>query len=211
MGDNVYGVEFSVSGNFLYATSYDVSCKLAQFNISLATLPLILASKTPLSATDDLYGLQMGPDGKIYLSRSFTSQFLGVINNPDIAGSGCNYVENGLDLDPFFMGVNGALSLPSFMQTYLKLAAGATCLSTEIAENSSEIFVPIYPNPTCNEFTINASSLLDISVYDYTGKLIEQHNNISSVIHFGKEYSKGIYFVKLKVGNNWKSYKIVKS
>ena len=123
MGDNVYGVEFSMSGNYLYVTSYFTSCKLAQFNISLATLPLILASKAPLSATDDLYGMQMGPDSKIYVSRSFSSQFIGVINNPEVSGFGCNYVDNGLDLDPFFMGVNGALSLPSFMQTYLKLAS----------------------------------------------------------------------------------------
>src|ERR1043165_5379805 len=35
MGDNVYGVEFSPSGNLLYVTCYDVACKLAQLNVSL--------------------------------------------------------------------------------------------------------------------------------------------------------------------------------
>ena len=212
MSDHVYGVEFSASGNFLYATSYFSSCKLAQFDISLATLPLILASKIPLSVTDDLYGLQLGLDSKIYLSRSFTSQYLGVINNPEVSGFGCNYVENGLDLDPSFMGVNGALSLPGFMQSYLKLATGATCLTTEIVENNLMNSNPVYPNPTTNEFAIDFLSPESIiSVYDYTGKLVEKFKNIKSDFHFGKEYEKGVYFVSVKIGEQTNVFKIVKT
>lgn len=211
MSDNVYGVEFSPSGTYLYATSYFTSCKLAQFDISLATLPLILASKVPLSATDDLYGLQLGPDGKIYLSRSFGTPFLGVINNPEVSGFGCNYVENGLDLDPSFFGVNGALSLPSFMQTYLKLALGVTCIKTEISENESEISNPVYPNPTTDEFTIDCSNKdALVTIYDCTGKLIAQHQNVNSNFSFGKEYAKGIYFVNVILNGEFKSVKIVK-
>ena len=212
MSDNVYGVEFSPSGNFLYVTSYFSSCKLAQFDISLATLPLILASKVPLSATDDLYGLQLGPDGKIYLARSFATPFLGVINNPEVAGFGCNYVENGLDLDPFFMGVNGALSLPSFMQSYLKLATGATCLTTEISESNLEISYSVYPNPSASEFSIDGSHKdIQISIYDCLGKLIEQHQHINSVFVFGKNYSKGVYFVNVIDKKGTKSVKILKT
>ena len=211
MGDNVYGVEFSMSGNYLYVTNYFISCKLAQFNISLATLPLILASKTPLSATDDLYGLQMGPNSKIYLARSFGTPYLGVINNPEVAGSGCNYVENGLDLDPSFMGVNAALSLPSFMQTYLQLAAGVPCLATGVSENPVEILNPIYPNPSANDFTMDCSSAsAAVTIYDYTGKLIEQYSNANSILHFGKEYAKGIYFVNVVVGENVSTQKVLK-
>ena len=211
MSDNVYGVEFSKSGNFLYVTSYFVSCKLAQFNISLATLPLILASKTPLSATDDLYGLQLGPNGKIYLARSFGTSYLGVINNPDVAGSGCNYVENGYDLDPGFMGVNGALSLPSFMQSYLKVATGATCLTTEINESEPENIVTVYPNPSANEFKVDISTGgAVISVYDYTGKLIEQKELINPSFSFGKDYRSGIYLVNIKIGKEIQTKKVIK-
>ncbi len=210
MSDNVYGVEFSPSGNYLYVTSYFSSCKLAQFDISLATLPLILASKVPLSATDDLYGLQLGPDGKIYLSRSFATPFLGVINNPEVSGFGCNYVENGLDLDPLFMGANGALSLPSFMQTYLKLATEATCLSTEITESKLIDLISVYPNPTNNNFSIDCSRAnASVSIYDYLGKLIDRKENINSVFSFGSEYAKGVYFVYVISDKN--SIKIIKA
>lgn len=210
MSDNVYGVEFSPSGNFLYVTSYFSSAKLSQFNISLATLPLILASKTPLSATDDLYGLQLGPDGKIYVARSFATPYLGVISNPDIAGSGCNYSDLGLDLDPSFMGVNGALALPAFMQTYLKSATGVTCLSTGIEGAVTEDFNLIYPNPSANEFRIELSNGLLVAVYDYTGKLIEQQRNVNSVFAFGKEYTNGIYFVNIVTEKGSSTQKVVK-
>lgn len=211
MGDNVYGVEFSPSGNYLYVTSYFSSAKLSQFDISLATLPLIVASKVPLSATDDLYGLQLGPDGKIYLARSFATPFLGVINNPEASGFGCNYVENGLDLDPLFMGVNGALSLPGFMQTYLKLALGVTCLTTEINDNGLTDQTLVYPNPSANEFTIDLSNKdAFVSVYDHTGKLISSHQHINSDFSFGKEYARGIYLVNVIVNGEFKTTKIVK-
>lgn len=211
MSDNVYGVEFSASGTYLYVTSYLSTAKLSQFNITLATLPLIMASKVPLSATDDLYGLQLGPDGKIYVSRSFSSQYLGVINNPEVSGFGCNYVDNGLDLDPLFFGVNGSLSLPSFMQTYLKLATGATCLTTGISDNDLNNSNPIYPNPSTNEFSINLSNKdATILIYDVVGKLIETHQNVNSVFSFGKEYSKGIYFVNVVFEDITRTYKVIK-
>jgi len=60
-----------------------------------------------LSATPDIYALQMASDKKIYVCRSF-SPFLGVINDPSVPGTGCNYIDNGVDLDPNFMGNTSA-------------------------------------------------------------------------------------------------------
>lgn len=214
MPDHVYGVEFSKSAQLLYITCYDVSAKLSQFDISRPTLPLILASKTPLSITDDLYGLQMGPDGKIYLSRSFGSSFLGVINEPDTAGTGCNYVENGLDIDPGFMGVNAGLTLPGFMQSYLKTATGATCpVSTGIQQLASKDVLAVYPNPSSTEFTIDLSASAvpaQLRVYDPAGRLVEAYAGISTVFSFGKAYAKGIYLVTVQEGNEIRNYKVVK-
>ena len=67
---------------------------------------------------------------------------LSVISSPNIAGSACNYSDNGFDLDPGAMGVNGALALP---------ASGINEANTEI-ENQ------VYPNPAAIEFSIDLSS-----------------------------------------------------
>jgi hypothetical protein len=205
-------VEFSKSSELLYITSYDGTGTLCQYNISLPTAPQILASRVGLSATDYLYGLQMGPDGKIYVARSFGTNFLGVINFPETVGFSSNYVDSGIDLDPDFMGVNGGLSLPGFMQTYLKVATGAVCPLTGIEENNTENSIVVYPNPSGNEFTIDLSSnhaeLLQI--FDYSGRSIEEHTNVNSVFTFGKEYAKGVYFVRTISGAQTQVHRVIK-
>ena len=98
------------------------------------------------------------------------------------------------------------------MQTYLKTATGATCPATDIAENSDIEGNPIFPNPSFGEFTFqfNANEKSQISIYESTGKKVEEFNSSSTVIHFGKEYAKGIYFIMYTNGVEVKSFKIVK-
>lgn len=213
MPGHVYGVELSPNSQFLYASCYDVSAKFAQYDLSQSTPALILASVIPLSNWDDMYGVQMGPDGKIYVSRSFGTSFLGVVNDPDSANVACNYNDNGVDLDPGFMGVNAGLTLPGFMQSYLKVATGTVCpVTTGINEAAANDGLLIYPNPSASMFTIDLSkgAAGQVIIYDYTGKLIEAHNEVSGVFTFGKEYVKGVYLVNVRRGNEMKNYKVVK-
>lgn len=212
MTGHVYGVEFSKSSDLLYVSCYDPSCTLAQYNISLATPALILASKTPLSATADLYALQFAPDGKIYVSRSFGSQYLGVINAPETPGAACNFSDTGLDLDPTFSGVNGAIGLPSFCQDFLKVNVICTPPSA-INKNDPKKVDPIFPNPSNDGFSIDLSNVngsAQIFVYDASGKMVETITNTSTVVQFGKNYVKGIYFVNVIVGENQQGQKVVK-
>jgi hypothetical protein len=206
MSYHTYGVEFSKTSDLLYVTSYDPGSTLNQFNITLGTQPLIFASKTGLSTTPDLYALQMGPDGKIYVAESFGSPFLGVINNPDVIGTGANYSDNGILLDPNGNGVMGGLGLPSFTQDYLK--QGAVC-TVGINENSEES-VKIFPNPGKDIFTIESTQDLMISIYDYTGKLIEQKETKNSGFSFGENLTSGVYFVSCLNGSSVHTFKIVK-
>ena len=54
----------------------------------------------------------MGLDGKIYGSQTFTS-FLAAINNPDVAGVGCNFTPNAVSLS----GRIAQGGLPNFIQS----------------------------------------------------------------------------------------------
>ena len=211
-GDHVYGVEFSKSSQLLYISSYDNTGTICQYNLSAGSPSAIVASRVGLSATDYLYGMQMGPDGKIYVARSFGTSFLGVINSPETVGFSANYNDYGIDLDPGFMGVNGGLSLPGIMQTYLKTATGAVCTTTGISENDHETTAVIYPNPSSAEFTIDLSNhpAALLQVFDYSGKCVQRQSNVSTVFTFGKEYAKGIYLVQLISGTQTKTYRILK-
>lgn len=99
---NAWGVEFSPNGHVLYISRW-IGSALWQVNLLAGNAAAIQASTysvgTPTGPNPTYKSayLKRGPDGKIYLAK-WTSSFLGVVNNPDVLGSGCNYVDNGLNL-----------------------------------------------------------------------------------------------------------------
>jgi hypothetical protein len=82
-----YGLEFSPDGNQLYMSEYKSSsstpARLFQYNISTNTVvgsPVQYWSQTVNEIKGG--GLKLGPDGKIYVTQSFTDK-VGVISDPD--------------------------------------------------------------------------------------------------------------------------------
>lgn len=108
----IYGCEFSPDGKILYG-----GCNqglLLQWNLCAGTLAQIQASRTIISNAGPFIGsLQTGPDGKIYVARNATS--LSVINNPSVAGTGCNYQ----DLSVPLAGRISRMGLPNFASYYV--------------------------------------------------------------------------------------------
>ena len=112
---SVYGVEFSKNGEILYVSK--TSGELGQYDLLAGTGAGILASKINLGTVSPSFGgcLQMAPDDKIYLGRGNLSTKLGVISNPNILGTGCNFNPTGFSLNN---GVRARFGLPNFAQTY---------------------------------------------------------------------------------------------
>lgn len=113
--EGAYSVEFSPSGNVLYATS-EIPFKLFQFDLTSGNAATINASRLdiptiPLGGSY-IGGLQLGPDGKIYMTRN-TCGWLGVINDPNVAGFGCNYADSGI----FLNGASCIYGLPNLNQS----------------------------------------------------------------------------------------------
>jgi gliding motility-associated-like protein len=121
-----YGLEFAPGGKLLYVTANDFesdSSFLYQFDISSGNAATILASRQTISASvlNNIGNIQAGPDGKLYVSF-FGYTHLGVINNPDVPGTGCNFVRQGVSLNPTATryAMNG---LPTFMVSIFNPAA----------------------------------------------------------------------------------------
>ncbi len=115
--DNPYGVEFSPDNTKLYVSTESSPHFLYQYDLSAGTPADVIASETVISNGIDFLGaLQLGPDGKMYISRNSNS-FLAVINNPNGLGAACNYVQNGVNLS----GRVGWLGLPNFVTTFLNV------------------------------------------------------------------------------------------
>ena len=146
-GINPYGVEFSAKSKKLYVTTNlfrndDVSLGslLIQFDLKSAN---IIGSKTTINSSTNVAGaLQLALDEKIYRSGypsgNDSSDKLSVINNPELDGSNCNYLQNEIHLG----GKKAKLGLPPFITSLFLYAFNYefNCLgeSTHFYSNSVE-------------------------------------------------------------------------
>lgn len=103
-GDYMYSIEFSPNGKLLYAMA-EFGFELLQFDASLGTATQIANSLQRIGDAGQGLSMQLGPDNKIYAASGTNEP--GIINNPDVYGSGCNYVETP-NRDVFVI----AMSLP---------------------------------------------------------------------------------------------------
>lgn len=110
-----YGVEFSPSGNIVYISTWNNN--IFQYDLNANN---IASTETELWLGGNfislLGALQLGPDKKIYIAN-YDRNFLCVINNPDIIGSGCDFQYNTISLG---QGTS-LLGLPQFIQSYFNV------------------------------------------------------------------------------------------
>jgi len=113
-------VEFSYDGTKLYGSFSGNSAgpysKILQFDLNEGTADKILASVVTIDSNTSgwaVYDMQIGPDHKIYTSVP-EYQYLGVINNPNVKGTDCNFVRDGVDL----LGRYCSYGLPDFLYDY---------------------------------------------------------------------------------------------
>lgn len=155
-----YGVEFSPNSRLLYVHSsndfFDFSdpsnnndpsnhaSTLTQFDLS----EFDVQSTEVTIETRQLFrgALQLGPDGKIYraLSTSYSlgQSYLGVIENPNIVGSGCNYNHNAINLTPF----NSSQGLPPFIASFFNteidiIKNGVSSINLELCDGDTYTLV----------------------------------------------------------------------
>lgn len=108
-----FDVEFSPDSKLVYLTN-PYRKKLYQAECTLASVAAIEASFVTFSTPFSYYGIQIAPDEKIYLINIGTT--LGVIANPTIKGTGCQYQDNIISLAPSsgFLGSIAYLNDESF-------------------------------------------------------------------------------------------------
>jgi len=204
---HVYGIEFSENSSRLYVSNYDANATLVQYDLTLGTAALIKASKTTLSTTPDIYSLQLANNGKIYAAVSF-NQFLAVINNPNTVGTGCSYVDQGLDLDPGSNGTTSGLGLPGFVQSYFKISL----CTTGIDEAKEIAAASIYPNPFKEQINVllNISTEALVTIYTPEGKTVLSETITGGKLFNTASFAKGMYFVNVKTINGENNFKVVK-
>lgn len=109
-----YGLEFSPNSQKLYLGRLKQNPEIYQVDLNAGSPSAIINSAVLVgNSTFETGALQLGPDGKIYITFDYHN-YLGVINNPNASGVQCNFVHNGVSL----AGRLGRLGLPTFIQSY---------------------------------------------------------------------------------------------
>lgn len=109
-GDQPYGAEFSPNSELLYI-SLQIGSQVYQYDMNAAD---IRASEKLIANTPTFLGaLQLGPNNKIYIAN-YESNNLGVINDPNVLGVGCDLQPSAVDLG----GKQSNVGLPAFNQSF---------------------------------------------------------------------------------------------
>jgi len=164
---SAYGVEFSPDGSRLYVCT-DSFNSLYQYDLSSGNPAVIINSLLTVGTISGGAGsLQLGPDGKIYIAHYLGTggnSYLGRINSPNAAGTGCNYINNAVNLGTgkCFFG------LPNFISSCF--------LPTGTKENNSPDPFTVYFNNDNNSLHIRFKdadkSNFTLRIMEITGKEI---------------------------------------
>jgi gliding motility-associated-like protein len=132
-----YGVAFSPDSRLLYGTNLNYY-EIYQFDLQAGSASVIANSGIVIAnTTDNSGGLQLGPDGKLYVSI-YNSPYLSVINNPNVRGTGC-----GFQADAVYLGGKLAqIGLPNYPASRVAppITATASFTSTSSCVGSAVAF-----------------------------------------------------------------------
>lgn len=147
-----YGVEFSPDNTRLYTSMYSdggFDSQVYQFNLTAGSGAAIRNSRqTVASVTGLAVPLQLGPDGRIYVS-AFNQPYLHAINQPNALGTACGFQQFAVLLGQK-TGQNGLPNMPNAFARQVNSNA-----SPELAKQ-----VTLYPNPAHREVYLTLPSTL---------------------------------------------------
>lgn len=156
----------------------------------------------------------LGPDGKIYINTLGSSRFVHVINQPDLPGLQCDFVQHQLMLFPY------VTAMPVFPNYRLSNLPGSACDTLSLAAQQMNGNLPVFsisPNPNEGNFTVNYSVAqgkeATLEIYDAFGKKISflqllSDNTFKNVSIPG--LPQGFYFCKINTGNRYNTIKWIK-
>jgi hypothetical protein len=155
---NAVNIYSNYTGPWFYLYQYDISHN-NQYDI-IQSKNIVLSGD--LSNDWEFSDMQIGPDNKIYASRTFLDS-LGVVSNPNEYGLACNAVTGGIHLSNVCY-----TTLPNFITSYFNTD---TTAFTKINPNKviEKQKYDAYPNPFSTE-----------TIIDTENKEIEQYNMIDS-------------------------------
>jgi hypothetical protein len=210
---------FSPNSRFLYIASIDTLWQLDM------QAPDVLSSQTFIAKYDGFVDSTfnnytafwwhwLAPDGKIYIVSSSQARVLHVINNPDMLGQACNFLQHSVSIPT----VNN-WTTPTCINLALYHLPGSPCDTLGVGNPKLEgtnSVLKVTPNPNDGIFSIEyipqrVSGMLYI--YDTAGKEVykEYVSSYSSIknLDLSQKMNNGMYAISLVFDSNTLTQKII--
>jgi hypothetical protein len=147
-----YGVEFSPNSKYLYIGEWKTNRRISQYDLSSGDPTTILNSKLVVASvgqsSDPIGALQLGPDNRLYIAR-YGSPYLSRINQPNVQGTGCDFIENALGL----AGRECRYGLPPFIQSFFFLSADFYWDTPACTGTETQFYTSASDNPDSVKWT----------------------------------------------------------
>lgn len=222
---NVYGTEFSPDNSKLYVGAVKINPpgmtgRIYQYDISSNSQVIIPATIQTIGSRDSVYigALGITPLNQIYITKvglfinpSSTRDTLSVINFPNLSGTSCGFVENGVYLN----GKKAMYGLPNFQADYLSGNWMPSCPSGLTETNSKDEDLYFYPNPFSKATELYIQKDLNeknisIIIFDALGNSVfNKEYFYYSPISIFLNLKSGIYFAQITVDSKTTVKKII--
>ena len=194
-GGREWGVSFSPDNSKLYFSTAGFG-QLFQYNLNEGDLEAIIASKTFIisNGPDSWRHHQLGPDGKIYISRTMIKH-LSLIEFPDSLCPACNYIDSAIYLG----GKNTSFGLPNFVANFSYSNTITQCHTGIDQIGITELSINVYPSPANQAVQIELPKNLhfNLTIVDVTGKLVYSVEKTSNLLEVNcSTFCSGLYFIK---------------
>jgi hypothetical protein len=196
--NHAWGAEFSSDNSKVYISEWGGE-GIYQFDIVSGDSSIIASTFNYVGSVVTGFGLsvgflQRGPDSKIYIAK-WNSGYIGVINDPNVYGLGCNVQD-----DAIFLG-------PGFSTAGLSRNASTRCFTTSLSENANKNDHITYYNADskCIYITFrnheHELKEIKIEVYNALGKLVSVHvsEGLKQIMIPAINFKKGIYFIRTDI------------
>jgi hypothetical protein len=98
--------------------------------------------------------------------------------------------------------INSSIASKEALKNCLWIDSHFGYLATSLEKKTAEKYLKVYPNPSCDEFTVSGDLQIVngdyfLILYDMTGRRLEEIN-LGEQVSFGKRYQPGTYILELK-------------
>ncbi len=202
LGENFSGLAISPNSRFIYVSDGDMLMQVDLWEEQLFNGVELVGeyngTANPFPAK--IVWMQIGPDCRIYIVSSNSSESMHYIDSPNEKASACNFMQNGLKF-PYSINPGSIPNHPVF-----RFDGEEVCDSTITSLFNIPIEISydldLYPNPTSDVLNIDYPEDLHrtvLSIMDISGMIVEFHEiDYSGSYRLSVDnYKAGIYIVEV--------------